>query len=179
MAISPSQSPRHISQRLPSPDPLIELPPLRQVSRFSSPMDDDTSLPPSSSQLFPLRSSRISSPRLSHSDLRDFASPYPRPVSSPPPNVASTSTHGKPVRRRKRRESKGHKVQSSSQFVSEFPLGPVLPASRSQKSLHAPRSRIPAAPVPHRSTLEREFYVFSYTTERILIDTVKQRPSML
>lgn len=159
MAISPPQSPRQTSsQRLLSPEPLVELPALRSVSRFSSPLDGDTPVPPSSSQLLSQRSSRFPSPRLSQTELREHASPYPRPISSPPVNSASASTHGKAVRRRKRRESK-IKPQPSEPFLSEFPLAPVLPASRSQK-VHVPREtrvRVSTTPVPHRSTLEREY----------------------
>ncbi|KAK7694486.1 hypothetical protein QCA50_001672 [Cerrena zonata] len=161
MAISPPQSPRQTSsQRLLSPEPLVELPALRSVSRFSSPLDGDTPVPPSSSQLLSQRSSRFPSPRLSQTELREHASPYPRPISSPPVNSTSASTHGKAVRRRKRRESK-IKPQPSEPFLSEFPLAPVLPASRSQK-VHVPREtrvRVSTTPVPHRSTLEQAFHV--------------------
>ena len=168
MAISRSHSPRQGAQHIPSPEPLDGLSALRSVSRFMSPADEEMGIPPSSSQLISQRSSRLPSPRSSQTNLRDRASPYPRPA-SPPVNAASTSTHGKPIRRRKRRESKGVKSQLSNPFISEFPVGPVLPASRSQKSLHVSRearSRVPSVPVPHRSTVERGFTFLSGLSPR-------------
>ncbi|CAL1696159.1 unnamed protein product [Somion occarium] len=161
MAMSPVQSPHHIAERAPSPAPFLAPIGLRAASFPSSSTDEYSS--PEQSRVPSRHTSRLPSPIPRLYNARERAEPYPRPLIGPP-NAKVPSTSGKAVRTRVRKPYKKYHLPPASHRVSQFPLVPVHPPMRSQKSgsrqeIYRAATPTPTPPpAPRRSIVEQAFH---------------------